>query len=184
MDTRDWITVIALVFGPLLAVLASLYIGERLRIRNERVGILRTLITTRHLPLADDRLRTLSLIDVVFNKDKDKDVRRLWHEWFAVVSMKDYATSEDIRKDAARKSVELINEMARVLGLGTSLTQADLERVYTPKGLSDQWALGQELASELLRVLRNTESLVVKPKPQGSLTAAIASIFGARKGEH
>lgn len=164
MEFRDWITVIALVVGPVLAVLVSIVVYERLRVRNERVGILRTLISTRHTVLADDRLRTLSLIDVVFNEDKD--VRRLWHEYVKIVGMPDYANSADIRKQAAEKGVELVNEMARVLGLGDSLSQVDLERVYLPKGLSDTWTRNEELANELLRVLKSTGAIHVAQRRQ------------------
>jgi AAA+ ATPase superfamily predicted ATPase len=164
LEVRDAITVGALLLGPTIAVVITIALQEHLRIRNERIGILRTLIATRHTPLADDRLRTLSLIDVVFFKDVK--IRDLWHEYIKIVGMEDFAKSKDIQKQATDKSVELINEMARVLGLGESLTQADIERVYLPKGLFQTWTRNEELANELLRVLKNTRSLTANPLSQ------------------
>lgn len=63
------------------------------------------------------------------------------------------------------KNLEMITEMARVLGYGKEITHLDVDRVYYPVGLSQQSQRSQEISDELLRVLRGSHGLLVAPRP-------------------
>lgn len=48
----------------------------------------------------------------------------------------------------------MITEMAKVVGYESAITHLDVDRVYCPVGLGEQSQTAQEIAKELLRVLK------------------------------
>src|SRR5712692_4084551 len=75
----DWLTVVAIVAGPILALLAQRLI-DRLREKKERrVRLFMTLMSTRATQLAPDHINALNSIDVVFSSGRDKRIRDAWH---------------------------------------------------------------------------------------------------------
>jgi hypothetical protein len=73
-----------------------------------------------------------------------------------------------------KKNLELITEIAKVLGYRAAITHLDVDRVYYPVGLGEQSQKAQEIAAELLRVLKASggvqfvESSGVPKSPPGS----------------
>ncbi|MGO9994125.1 MAG: DUF6680 family protein [Steroidobacteraceae bacterium] len=50
MKLNDWLTLIAIVLGPISAVCITLWIEHRRRLRERRLYVTRMLLMTRHLP--------------------------------------------------------------------------------------------------------------------------------------
>jgi hypothetical protein len=151
--------IIAILFSPVVAILISLYVQHRRERRQQQFSVLSTLITSRAQPLNPDSVRALNTIDLVFHKEQG--VRRLWHEYY------DMLCNEGLNnlngwKQRNTKNIELIGEMAKVLGYGKTITHLDVDRVYSPTGMWDQINRAQELQAELLRVLKATARVQVQ----------------------
>lgn len=144
--------VIATGLGPVLAVLVTLWHQDRTQKSQAKERLFRVLMAHRKsIPPHHEWVNAMNVIDVVF-QDEDK-VLELWHELYDILVQ---APLNEERR--VHKSLELLSEMARVLGY-KKLTQTDIDKFYSPAAhgtiLEMQWGV----QTELLRVLRNTHSL-------------------------
>lgn len=154
------INIVAIVLSPAIAVAISIFVQDRKQKRFERLSVFNTLMATRHEPIADENVRALNMIDVVF--DNCKDVRRLWREYYEMLC-NNGLDNEQGYQTRQKKNLELIHEIGRSLGYGRAISHLDVDRVYYPKGLGEQSRVAHEIANELLRVLKATEGLAVRP---------------------
>jgi len=67
-------------------------------------------------------------------------------------------------KTRQTKNLELITEMAKDLGYSKEITALDVERVYYPVGLGQAFTRSEEIANELLRVLKASGGLQITEK--------------------
>jgi len=159
------INIIALLLSPVVAVVVTLLHQHWSQTRNSRLTLLHTLVGTRHLPIGPEAVRALNMIDIVFY-DKPS-IRALWHNYI------DMLGNEGLNNPMGwaqrqKKNLELIAEMAKTLGYGDSITHLDLDRVYYPIALGESDQRSNELAVELLRVLKNTQGLQAIPLAMAS----------------
>src|SRR5438270_11752653 len=68
MNLNDWLTLIAIVLGPLSAVLVTLLIETLRRRKERRLYIVRMLLTTRHIPADAQYNAAINLIPAEFHK--------------------------------------------------------------------------------------------------------------------
>lgn len=150
--------VIAIIFSPVVAVLITLWVQSRREVQQAQLGVLATLIANRGAPINNEVVQALNMIDVIFSKDKQ--VRKLWHEYFEMLNNSglNNETGFALRK---KKELELITEAARAAGFGKSITHLDMDRVYRPVGWWQQTNWSSDVQTELLRVLRATARLQV-----------------------
>ena len=151
------ITIIAIVLSPAIAVLVSIWVQSQGEKRRNKKFIFSNLMSTRHQVISDEIVRALNMIDVVF-RDKEK-VRELWREYYDML----YTKGIDW-KQLDTKRLELITEMAKVVGYGKKITHIDVDRVYTPVGLSEDRERMRKIGEELLRVLQESGGLQIVPK--------------------
>lgn len=157
----NMINIFAILLSPAIAVLVSIFLQNRKEKRQTQIHVLTTLIAFRHLPLADDNIKALNLIDLIFNNKPT--VRRLWREYFEMLSNSGLET-EVGRNQRQQKCLELITEMAKVLGYGKAITSLDVNRVYYPIGLDKTVRRNEEIAEELLRVLKASKGFHILPE--------------------
>ena len=86
MDVRDWITILATLLGPILAVQAQKAV-ENYRERGRRkMFVFSQLMATRRARASGDHVTALNMIDVVFHGGKrrstnERDVLNAWKEY-------------------------------------------------------------------------------------------------------
>src|SRR5690242_1689714 len=147
-ETLAILTLVAIVVSPLVAVLVTTYLQDRKERRTQKVWLLSTLIGTRHNPLADETIRALNLIDVVFH-DAPR-VRALWHEYYDMLN--NAGLNNPVGWEQwKQKNLEMITEMAQSLGYGQAITHLDAARVYTPIGPTEQARKNAQLVDGFLK---------------------------------
>lgn len=146
-----WVNVLAILLSPLIAVLVTVYLQNRREKRNQKLWIFNTLIATRHSPIADENVRALNMIDVAYHDSSC--VRELWHEYFDMLG-NEGLNNPNGWGQRQKKNLEMITEMAKVVGYRTAITHLDVDRVYNPVGLGEQSQTAQQIGRELLRVLK------------------------------
>ena len=156
-----WIGVLAVLLSPVIAVLVTLWHQSRKEKRDAKRWIVQTLMATRHSRLTDEAVRALNLIDLVFHDAPT--VRRLWHEYFEMLCNEGLNNLQG-GNTRSKKSLEMLTEMARVVGYGSSVTHLDVDRVYFPQALGDQEQRTREISDELLRVLKGSQGLQIQPR--------------------
>ncbi|RYH10394.1 DUF6680 family protein [Tropicimonas sp. IMCC6043] len=138
MSSEFWITTVAIVLGPILAVLISRQLQVRDRERERKLYVLRSLLSTRKAQLSQDRVMALNLIEIEFAGkkkilEKFNDLmqtysdRQKWESGNANVL-------NAVNEEVDRKSVLLIDEIARDLGYKFDQIKI-LSGGYYPKGL-------------------------------------------------
>lgn len=156
-----FVNIIAILLSPVIAVLITICLQNRRERRNQKLSIFNTLIATRHSPINDENVRALNMIDVVFH-DCPR-VRDLWHEYFSMLCNEGLNNALGWPQ-RQKKNLEMITEMAKVLGYGDAITHLDVDRVYYPVGLGAQSQKGAEIADELLRVLKASQGVQLVPR--------------------
>jgi hypothetical protein len=157
LELRDWITIVALVTGPAIAVGISLWAQNRDRIRNKRLDVFETLLAYRQDAFNPRRVKALCLIDIAFHNVPT--VRAKWKEYFDALSDPQYRDGQNDAVDVWRqKQNVMLAEMARVLGYGSQIGYEEITRAYAPKQYNLNFLTSRKLQSELLRVLENSQN--------------------------
>lgn len=158
------VEVLAIALSPLIALRISADIERKRDEENRQLAlardeqarklqILATLMATRHSPYADDRIRALNTIDVLFPNDMTvRDARR---ELMASLS-KTPKTSPSGAPDSElfdewnERQWDLVSAIARVLKV--PMTKEDFASGYAPKALQEMMGQ-QQLAAEVNKSL-------------------------------
>lgn len=178
MDEIAIVNLIAIVVGPVAAVIITLWHQTRTERYRNRLVLFSTLVANRHVPLTNDNIRALNLVDSIFH-DKPL-IRQLWHKYYEMLDPPP-GSSELFFQSRKRAYRDLLLEMSRCLGLGHSLSHKDIEREYVPQIVSDQEQLQQAIQLELLKALNysnkasqlkdvpNQPTSIVETKPMESV---------------
>ncbi len=151
-----WVNIVAILLSPVIAVLVTVFLQARKDSKQRRLWIFNSLIATRHSPMTDENVRALNMIDVVFYNSSR--VRKLWHEYYDMLSNEGLNNPTGWAQRQA-KNLEMITEMADVVGYGRAITALDVNRVYYPTALGVQSQTAHEISAELLRVLKASDGV-------------------------
>src|ERR1051325_3654112 len=148
---KDWLTLIALLLGPLLAVWWTLWYQARMERRNIKFRHFITLMGHRKsIPISPDWALALNLIDVVYADDPR--IVAKWHALYEVLCTKPLDETK-----FQHASLELMSAIARSLGF-SELEQTDIDKFYVPDQHAAQASRNFEVQTEALRVLKASKS--------------------------
>ena len=134
LKASEWIMIIAVVIGPIAAVLTQIYVQRRQEKRNQKLWVFGTLMSNRATIIAQDFVRALNYIDVVFYKN-DK-VRSKWKALLDHYNSDLYKLEHVDPKtfEKARDlTAELLTEIAKDLNYEFNYTHIK-ENAYYPRG--------------------------------------------------
>jgi Family of unknown function (DUF6680) len=152
-------TIFAIVLGPVIAVIITLWYQNRKEKRDFKHHIFYELMAHRKsFPIPYSYVKALNLIDVGFSKNQK--VLTLWHDYYDLLHSD---STEPILTKREHKFLELLSEMANVLGYA-NLQQVDIDKFYTPIAHGNEFAFSSKLQGELLRVLENTSQFETRQK--------------------
>ena len=155
------INIAAIVIGPVVAVLITLWWQQRKEKRDAKMRLFTTLMAFRKsYPISYEWANSLNVIDVVFG-DTPEVVGR-WHEYYSLLQRQNVSPQE--AQEQTHKYLELMSVMAASLGF-RRLQQTDIDKFYTPQAHGDQAHLNWQCQTEWLRVLQSTNRFNVEPKP-------------------
>ena len=148
----EYLTIFAIIIGPTIGVLITLWSNKRKEKHRQRMTLFLTLLAYRKTyPIPDEFINSLNMIDVVFHKNNK--VINSWKLLFA-----SYHVDPFIHEIASRKLLDLLDEMAKSLGY-LHIKQTDFDSFYSPINEAERNARLGEIEKELLRVLKNSQSL-------------------------
>jgi regulator of protease activity HflC (stomatin/prohibitin superfamily) len=154
MKLYEWLTLLAIVIGPLVAVGITLWIESRSRKHDQRVVVLRLLIATRHVPADPGFLAAINLIPIEFNDVPA--VITAYNEFIVASGVKlDGHSDEQILQNTATKLTRLIFEISRSLGF--KLRETDIQ---TTAYASDGWVKRDLLTMDSQRAMRDIANIL------------------------
>ena len=149
----EWLTVAALIAGPVIAVLITRYWDGKREANRRKWEIFRNLMCYRKHPTSQRFVSSLNLLEVEFHDDKD--VLEAWN------SMYDHFCNEEPIEDNRKKvfydkgeklRADLLQKVAHSLGI--ELNSLDmLQSGYSPQGWgwdeAEQWLMRRKLSEVL-----------------------------------
>lgn len=159
-------TIIAVVMGPILAVLITRIIDDQRAAKARKLDIFRSLMKTRRMPVHFDHVGALNLVEVEFIDHGE--VISAWKNYLANLGEELPPIEQKDKYDTAIKKrdslhTKLIHEISKVLKL--RVEQLDiLEGNYVPQGWhDDHWE--QRLARRgLINVLYGKAPITIQPQ--------------------
>lgn len=163
----DWmavLTLIAILIGPILAVMITRFSDNRREIRARKMDIFRALMRTRRMPIHFEHVGALNLIEIEFHKDKD--VISAWKKYFEnlcdnISPESDGRIQTEFMKKRDSLHTKLLHEISKSLGF--SLEQLDiLEGSYLPQGWSDEDFEQRIIRKSMIDVLGGRRPILFK----------------------
>ena len=161
MTIPNWLMIIAVLAGPVLAVQAQKWIEKSRQKRVRKLWIFDTLMATRRSRLALDHVRALNMIDLAYKGKTEKKIKTAWKAYLDHLYQ---PFEEDGQKDWLSKGeeffTELLYEMSQALGYDFDKTY--LKRsVYSPKAYDEQELANLAIRESLVGILSGAKSLPV-----------------------
>jgi hypothetical protein len=171
---NDWLTLAAIVLGPISAVLITLVYESWRRQRERRLVIVRMLLTTRHMPADAQYVAAINLIPAEFNKHPR--VMQAWRKYQERVNTP--APETEPARAAHIKLIDvsqgaLIFQIMQSAGL-KALSEGDIQTsAYVSKGFVDR----DNLYLDMLAAL---PEMAATMKTQAALTQRIVDALPNR----
>ncbi len=171
IQVSTWLTVAAIVLGPVLALLTQRILDRIREKKKQRVGLYLALMSTRASPLAPAHVQALNSIDVVFSRRSDRHIREAWERWLAHVATD--ATRPGWGERLNDLKIDLLQAMGSAVGY--EFTTDYLRRqIYAPQGyaqaeqeqLQIRQSLAKALTEEGLKVKVVAEQRPEPPRPE------------------
>lgn len=112
----DWLMILAVLLGPLIAVQLTRYLDNKKEIRERKLAVFKKLMATHAYTISWDHVEALNRIDLEFDKSetKEKAVIEAWKEYLDLLGNKQL-TPEQWAVKRLDLLVELLHKMAIVL---------------------------------------------------------------------
>jgi hypothetical protein len=172
MESRDWITISAVIIGPILAVQAQ-KILEAIRFKKQRrLNLFHTLMSTRATRVSNEHVAALNMIDIEFygrqffgiklQTPAEKSVTNSWKNYNDQLNSKYAPEQFPVWHDRGDQLfTTLLYEMSNALGY--NFDEVQLKRdCYRPIAHGDLELDQHLLRKALLEVLAGTRALPVK----------------------
>ena len=154
MTLNEKLTIIAIIIGPIISVIITIWYQSRETKRNAQINLFMDLISFReYTPIPWQFFVALNRIDVVFHENES--ICKAWHEYFDLLCQ---VQTEIVSKQGHEKRTALMTLIGKHLGYN-NIEQIYLQRYYQPIGDYQSFLDDSEIKSEFLRVLKNTHSI-------------------------
>jgi hypothetical protein len=158
----EWITIAAIIAGPICAVITQIVWQRWKENRTQRIWVFSTLMSLRAQPVSPDYVKALNNIDVVFYKNEK--VRARWKtllEHFSSGAYKKEPVEQATFDKARDLAAELVAEIAKDLGYEFDHTHIK-DNAYYPKLFGDLQTKSLQLVDKGAQVLEGKQSIKVK----------------------
>jgi len=167
----EWLTVAAIVVGPVLALFAQRLLDWLRERRNQRIRLFLTLMSTRASILAPAHVQALNSIDIVFNRRGDAAIREAWR------ALLDHMVTPMTNPGWADRASDLRVVLYQAMGarVGYSYTVDYLKRrIYAPIAYAQTEQDNIQIRQKLVKVLTEDGIKIVPGGPGAPPTAPTA----------
>lgn len=134
MTLNDWLTLLAVLLSPLIAVQVTRHLDNKKEVRERQLWIFKTLMATRASSMSQHHVDALNRIDLEFKAQskKDKDVIEAWKAYLDLLGTDQMAIEQwNLRR--VDLLVDLLHKMAQVLDYSFDKTTIKNSSYY-PRG--------------------------------------------------
>lgn len=174
LSKQDWLTLIAIVIAPLLAVHIQRRLDIAREVRARRRWVFETLMATRQAKASPEHVRALNMIDIEFctrtwrgtvvRKGVDEKIGLAWKAYRDHLNARAGESHDAIDRWLERGEslfIEMLFSMSR--SLGYTFDPIDLKRgVYTPQAHGDLEADQFQIRKSLVQILSGQKNVPVQ----------------------
>ncbi|RLA37555.1 MAG: hypothetical protein DRQ64_09470 [Gammaproteobacteria bacterium] len=159
MTIADWLMILAVLSGPVVAVRLTRHLDNQKEIRERKVDVFKTLMATRAYTISWPHVEALNRIDLEFDlsNKKEKAVIEAWKEYLDLLNN----TSIPIEQWGVKRVdllVELLHKMAKVLNYDFDKTHIK-NSSYSPRVHGETEEENAALRRGLIEVLGGNRSI-------------------------
>jgi hypothetical protein len=177
MSSIQWwfnvLTLIAIVIGPIIAVVVTRVLDDKRMKDARRMDVFRTLMRTRRVTLSPDHVGALNLVEIEFRNDGH--VIKAWAEYFRDLGERwpsglQVAEQQDLERKREAKLTKLLHAMANALKF--NIEQMEIfEGGYAPQGWLDDEQAQRLIRFHLIEILSGRRAFPVVPYSQPAANA-------------
>jgi hypothetical protein len=159
LTVAEWLTLAAIILGPILAVATQLWMQARKTKRDTKLWVFNTLMSYRAMIVSPNFVQAFNLVDVIFYKNAE--VRKKRKEFLDLVTA---ATGRDLTPSEVEKCKDLVAEMLSKMGseLGYDFDHTQIKDTgYYPMALGKVDADANALREKGLAVLEGKANIGV-----------------------
>ena len=157
----DWLMMLAVVSGPVIAVQIQKYIDRKSETKNRKLKVFSDLMTTRASTLAFQHVSALNMVGLEFNGKKYGKVVSAWKTYL------DHLGSfpnddENMQKVWSEKKSDQLSDLLYEMGesLGFDFDKVHIKKAgYIPQAYADQQDETNFIRRQLVDVLLNKKSI-------------------------
>lgn len=159
MTISDWVMILAVFLGPIVAVQLTKYLDHNKEKRQRKLDIFKTLMATRAYGISWDHVMTLNKIDLEFERSnsKEKEVLNAWKQYLDLLSDKS-VNGEQWSSKRVELLVELLHKMALVLDYDFDKTHIK-NSSYSPTAHGDLEADQSNIRKGIIDILEGKRVL-------------------------
>ena len=163
---NDWVMIVAVLCGPILAVQAQKWIEVAREKRNQRLFVFKRLMATRGVQLSPGHVEALNMIDLEFagRGKKNETVRRRWKEYLDNLNSldQDLEKQKEQLQSWTQRNQELLADLLCDMGLavGHDFDKVQIRRgIYTPVAHANFELEHQYIRRMLIQLLAGDRTL-------------------------
>ncbi len=167
MELRDWLTIIALILGPILAVQITELLARRKESKQKKLDLFQKLMSTRATRLSPIHVEALNMIDLTFYGEKP--VIEAWRMYL------DHLGTDSTTEGWNQRVLDLLNDLLFKMSksVGYDIDMLTIKNVcYTPVAHSQMEKEWNEIRKTILLVLQkvgtkiNLDEMKIIPKTE------------------
>jgi hypothetical protein len=152
----EWLTLLAIVVGPMLALFAQRALDWMREKSNRKLRLFRELMVTRYMRLSPRHVEALNMVPLEFkDKGKEKAVLDAWKEYLDHLGTDSTVDTNAWAKTGFDLLVDLLFEMSKALGYDFEKLRIKKE-AYSPKLFADVEAEWHTLRKQLVELTDGT----------------------------
>lgn len=157
----DWLMMLAVISGPIIAVQIQKYIDRKTETRNRKLRVFSDLMTTRASTLAIQHVSALNMVGLEFNGKKYSKVINAWKTYLDHLNSFP-ADDENMQKVWSEKKNDLLSDLLYEMGesLGFDFDKVHIKKAgYVPQAYADQETESTFIRKQLVEVFLNKKSI-------------------------
>lgn len=158
----DWLMMLAVIIGPILAVQIQKIIDRRIEARNQKLKVFRDLMTTRASILAFQHVSALNMVGLEFNGRRYTKVINAWKTYLDHLNSYPDDGDESMQKIWIEKRTDQLSDLLYEMGesLGVEFDKVHIKKAgYVPKAYTDQENENKYIRSQLVDVFLGRKSI-------------------------
>lgn len=158
----DWLMMLAVIIGPILAVQIQKIIDRRIEARNQKLKVFRDLMTTRASILAFQHVSALNMVGLEFNGRRYTKVINAWKTYLDHLNSYPDDGDESMQKIWIEKCTDQLSDLLYEMGesLGVEFDKVHIKKAgYVPKAYTDQENENKYIRSQLVDVFLGRKSI-------------------------